>query len=345
MRTRKTHSTRRGGFTLLETVVATSILSAVLLTSYALLSRDADVSRSSLGIAIAEARAQSMLHGLERELADARGESPRATLVQTLASGATGAVRVSSTLGFPPSGYLLLSRGTAEVERVRYAEITADEFRTLERGALGTTAHGHAQNEELLWGGLAEPIELQSTPPATLWDGRARIGGRTVFFRGDGTGFSYRTPTDPSGGNDLLDGDDLRWGSVVRNVPVATGWTAVEYAPRGEYVEARTGDDLNHDGDTDDVFDVGQLRRRTWNTDAPDQPGDEVGLGPTCVLQERGHPAADLDGDGFEDPLFLWDAARRELSIRLFVLGRSREDAPIVRKVETVVFLRNDPQG
>ncbi|MBI5364495.1 MAG: hypothetical protein HZA53_15060, partial [Planctomycetes bacterium] len=278
-------------------------------------------------------------------LADARGAAPRAVLVQTLTSGDTSAARVASTRGFPPSGHLLLSRGTNQLERVRYASITDDRFQGLERAVMGTTAHGHAQNEELLWGGLAEPIALQTNPSASLWDGRARIGGRTVFFRGDGTGFSYRTPTDPSGGGDFLDGDDLRWGSTVRGAPLAEGWTALWFEARDEYVEALTGDDLNGDADRDDVFDVGQIRRRTWSTIAPGQPGDDVGLGPVCVLQERGHPAADLDGDGFEDPLFLWDEARRELSIRLFVLGRSRENAPIVRRVETVVFLRNDPQG
>ncbi|MBK7874579.1 MAG: prepilin-type N-terminal cleavage/methylation domain-containing protein [Planctomycetes bacterium] len=335
----------RAGFTLTEALIATSILAVVLLSSYGLLQQDTQVSQSSLGIAIAESRAQSMLHGLERELADARGASPTATLVNALGTGDTAGARVSSTLGFPPQGYLLFDRGTGATERVGYASITADVFQTLERGVLGTDPAGHAANGELLWGGLAEPIALQTNPPANLWDGRATVGGRTVFFRGDGTGFSFRTPTDPAGGNDFLDVDGLRWGSTVRGVPLAEGWSALVYAPDAEYVEARTGDDLNKDGDTNDTFDVGQIRRRTWDTDAPATPGDDVGLSPTCVLQERGRPGADLDGDGFEDPIFLWDGVRRELSVRLFVLGRSREDAPIVRKVETVIFLRNDPEG
>lgn len=335
----------RAGFTLVETLVAASILGAVLLACFTMLTHDAEVSRSTLGIAVAETRAQSMVHGLERELADARGESPRATLVQALGAGETGTARVSATLGFPPASYLLLSRGSGHVERALYRSIVDDRFLELERGAMETEAANHAQDTEVLWGGLAEPIALQTSPPVNLWDGRARIGARVVFYRGDGTGFSYRTPTDPAGGLDFLDGDDLRWGSTVRGAPLADGWTALVFEPRDEYVEARTGDDLNRDGDRDDVFDVGQVRRRTWSTLAPGNPGDDVGLGPVCILQERGAPGADLDGDGFQDPMFLWDAGRRELSIRLFVLGRSREDAPIVRKVETVVFLRNDPEG
>lgn len=338
-------STARAGFTLTEALIATSITAVVLLSSYGLLQQDAHVSQSSLGIAVAEARAQSMLHGLERELADARGASPTATLVHALSSNDTSAARVSSTLGFPPASYLLLSRGTNAVERVSYASITDDRFQTLVRGVMGTDPANHSANGELLWGGLAEPIELQVNPSASLWDGRASIGGRTVFYRGDGTGFSYRTPTDPTGGSDFLDGDDLRWGATVRGVPIADGWCALVYDAREEYVEARTGDDLNKDGDVNDTFDVGQIRRRTWSTDAPATPGDDVGLSPTCVLQERGRPGADLDGDGLQDPMFLWDGTRRELSVRLFVLGRSREDAPIVRKVETVIFLRNDPEG
>ncbi|MFO1009025.1 MAG: prepilin-type N-terminal cleavage/methylation domain-containing protein [Planctomycetota bacterium] len=333
------------GFTLTEALIAASLFSVVLLSSYALLQQDAQVSQSALGISVAESRAQSMLHGLERELADARGASPTATLVNALGSNDSASMRVSSTLGFPPEGYLLLSRGTNGAERVGYATITSDTFVRLDRGVMGTNAASHAANGELLWGGLAEPIALQTNPAANLFDGRARIGGRTVFFRGDGTGFSYRTPTDPAGGNDFLDGDGLRWGATVRGTPIASGWSALVFVPGNEYVEARTGDDLNEDGDTNDVFDVGQIRRRTWDTDAPNAPGDDVGLSPTCVLQERGRPGADLDGDGFEDPIFLWDGTRRELSVRIFVLGRSREDAPIVRKVETVIFLRNDPEG
>jgi hypothetical protein len=333
------------GLTLSEALVAASILAVVLLSSYALIQHDTQVSRSSLGIAVVESRAQAMLHGLERELADARGANPVAHLVQSASAAAVNHVEVDSTLGFPPSGLILLSRGGNQVERVRYSGITADRFTGLERGAMGTGAHGHAQGVEALWCGLAEPIELQTNPPASLWDGRARIGGRTVFYRGDGAGFSYRTPTDPTGGTDYIEGAELRWGSTVRGAQLLDGWSAVVFEPKDVHDEAVGGQDLNRDGDRTDVYDVGQLRRRTWSTNAPDAPGDDLGLGPTCVLQERNRWGSDLDGDGFQDPLFLWDAERRELSIRLFLLGAGAEQQPIVRRVETVVFLRNDAQG
>lgn len=345
MKTLETLHRGRAGFTLIEALVAGCVLSLVLISSYALLQNDATLSRSTLGISVAETRAQAMLHGLERELADARGANPVAQLTLSISDTDVAGLRVDSTLGFPPRGSVLVDRGNADVERISYTSLTDTLLGGLSRAAQCTEANVHAAGIEVLWCGLAEPIELQTNPPATLWDGRAQVANRTVFFRGDGTGFSYRVPTDPTGANDFLDGNDLRWGATVRGTATLAGWVALEFVAKDEFDEARTGEDLNNDGDRVDVFDVGQIRRRTWDTDAPNAPGDDVGLSPTCVLQERGRPGADLDGDGFEDPIFLWDGTRRELSVRIFVLGRSREDAPIVRKVETVIFLRNDPEG
>lgn len=335
----------RAGFTLVEALVAGCVLSLVLLSSYALLQNDATLSRSTLGISVAETRAQAMLHGLERELADARGANPVAQLTQPVTDSDVTGLRADSTLGFPPRGSVLLDRANADVERIQYSSLTDTLLGGLSRAAQCTSPNVHPAGCEVLWCGLAEPIELQTNPPAALWDGRAQVGNRTVFFRGDGTGFSYRVPTDPGGGNDFLDGSDLRWGATVRGTPTLTGWIALEFVAKDEFDEVRTGEDLNHDGDRADVFDVGQIRRRTWNSAAPDDAGDDLALSPTVVIQERCRYGRDLDGDGFDDPLFLWDATRRELSIRVFVLGHSIENQPVVRKVETTVFLRNVAQS
>lgn len=343
-RQQRFHRTR-GGFTLIEALVAGCVLSLVLISSYALLQNDATLSRSTLGISVAETRAQAMLHGLERELADARGANPIAQLTQTATDSETGSLRVDSTLGFPPRGSLLVDRGNNGLERLGYASLTDTLFGALSRGEQCTEANVHIAGTEVLWGGLAQPIELQTNPPASLFDGRAQIGNRTVFFRGDGSGFSYRVPTDPSGANDFLDGSDLRWGATVRGVATLDGWLALEFVAKDTFDEARTGEDLNHDGDRTDVFDIGQIRRRTWSSAAPDAGGDDVALSPTVVLQERCAYGRDLDGDGLEDPLFLWDSTRRELSIRVFVLGHGVENQPVVRKVETTVFLRNVAQS
>lgn len=332
--------TRRGGFTLIEVLIAGTILSIVLLTSYGMLQHDATLSRSTLGISVAETRCQTMIFELERELADARGASPVAVATQTMASGQTQ-LQVGSTLGFPTSGVLLIDRGTAQVERVRYGGINDTNFLAITRAQQCTNAVAHASGIEVLWGGLAQPIELQVNPPANLYDGRARVAGKTIFFRGDGTGFSYRVPTDPAGGRDFLDGDELRWGATVRGTPTLDGWFALVFEPKDTIDEAGCGTDLNNDGDFNDVFDVGQIRRKSWNSATPGVGGDDLGVGPTVVIQERCRYGRDLDGDGFEDPMFLWDAARRQLSIRIFVLGQAERSQPIVRKLESTIFLRN----
>jgi hypothetical protein len=63
------------------------------------------------------------------------------------------------------------------------------------------------------------------------------------------------------------------------------------------------------------------------------------------VLQERCNRGGDLDGDGFDDPLFLWDPMARRLHVRIFVLGNGVEEMPLVRRVESVIYLRNDPES
>lgn len=337
-------TTRRSGFTLVEALIAGTVLSIVLLTAYGMLQHDAQLSRSTLGISIAETRCQSMVTEFERELADARGASPIAVQTGALPSNGT-LVTVSSTLGFPPSGLLLVDRGTAAAERVSYGALDATRFLNLTRGEQCTNPASHATTTEILWAGLAQPIELQTNPAPNLYDGRARVGGRTVFFRGDGSGFSYRVPTDPAGGRDFIDGGDLRWGATVRGVPTLDGWYALQFEPRDTLDERASDSDVNGDGDRLDVFDVGQLRRRAWDTANPGAPADDLGMGPTVLLQERCRWGRDLDGDGFDDPMFLWDAERRQLSIRLFVVGRTDHSQPIVRKLEATIFLRNVAEG
>ena len=115
--------------------------------------------------------------------------------------------------------------------------------------------------------------------------------------------------------------------------------------PRFTYLESASGDDLNNDGDTVDVFEVGQIRRRIWDATDPTVPPADLGLGPTNILQEQCNWGGDLDGDGFNDPIFLWDRDSRQLHIRLFILGRSNSDVPIVREVQSLVFLRNEPEN
>lgn len=337
----------RAGALLLETLVAVSLFAIVLLSSMAMVESGRRFSGSTMQITTVEDLAQQMLFRMERELASATGAAPKFSLPLAFTAGETTSLTVSSTLGFPPRGTLLLDRGTAREERVDYTGIGgASLFQGLTRGTHCTSALEHPGNDgsDHLWCGLAEPLADQNAPAASEYDGIALEQGQPVFFRGDGTGFSYRVPVDPSGGNNPLNGHDLFFGAELQGVgPSTDGWMAIVFEAAGTYEEAPTGDDVNHDGDTLDVFDVGQLRRLSWDTSDPTRV-DELGLGPTSVLQERCNHGGDLDGDGFDDPLFLWDAATNLLHVRLFLLGAARNDMPVVRKVESVMFLRNEPE-
>ncbi|MEQ1891930.1 MAG: hypothetical protein ABL998_05255 [Planctomycetota bacterium] len=344
MRRSSTRSARRGAM-LVETLIAVTLFATVLLSSMAMVESGKRFSSSTLQITSVEDLSQQMLFRLEHELASAAGAEPIFSLSAPLAAGTVDSMAVSSTRGFPPRGELLLERGTGLEERLGYGTIASlTAFGELTRGLACTAAAGHAANNGVdhLWAGLAQPLDNQVDPSASEYDGIALEGEQPMFFRGDGTGFSFRIPVDPDGGNNPLDGDDLRWGAVVPGVgPTTDGWMALVYEPKGVYEEALHGDDLNKDGDTLDVFDVGQIRRLTWDTTDPGQLED-LGLGPSQILQERCNRGGDLDGDGFDDPLFLWDGDRNLLHVRLYVLGASRADMPVVRKVESVLFLRNE---
>jgi hypothetical protein len=335
--------------TVVELLVAFSILTVVMLSIFNVVQRDTQLAQSTLGISVAEMNAQQMLRELESELADARGANPIASITQTVSVGTTTNIQVDSTLGFPDDGMLLVERGGEDEERILYANLEAGQVRFvgLVRGQQCTTASSHPIGSELMWAGLAETLEEQETPPPGSWDGVALSALGPSYFRGDGTGFSYRVPVDPSDSTppDYLDGDDLQWGAELDGLGTLDGWMALSFVPRDVLFESATGDDLNGDRDTDDAFDVGQLRRSCWDTTDPTAQPSSLGMGPANVLQERCNWGGDLDGDGFDDPIFLWDEDARRLHVRLFIVGRSVSNIPIVRRVESVIFLRNDPAG
>lgn len=335
---------RRGGFTLLEVLLASTVLTVALIGVFGLMTHDSQISQSTIGISVAEQKAEALLYGLERELADARGANPTATLASALGAGATGQIVVDSTLGFPAQGTLLIDRGTPNVERVSYSSLGPGlaSFVGLVRGDQCTTPHAHAQSSQLLWAALAEPIEIQTNPPAGMYDGRELLPGGAVYFRGDGTGFSYREPTDPSGGTNFLNGQDVQWGATYSGQATLDGWAALVFVPRIVIDEAVIDKDINKNDNRTDVFDIGQIRKLVWDTSDPTKPPNDLALGPTVIMQERCNWGGDLDGDGFDDPLFLWDAHAQALHVRLFVLGHSVENLPIVRKVESTIFLRNE---
>jgi len=337
--------TRRAGYTLIELSVSVTLFVVILLSSLALMERDTHLSRSTLSITDVERSAIDMLYKLEHELADALITVPVTTLRTPVGTTDSQVLEIGSSVGFPQSGFVILDRGLPSREVVEYTNHngTQDGLTALTRGMACTTPAAHAAGPDVIWAGMAVPILLQVNPPASTWDGRARGELDPVFYRGSGTGISFRVPVDPAGGNDFLDGDDVQWGAVVNGVPTLNdGWCWIEYVPADQLLESATQDDLNRDGDFDDVFDVGQLRRRIWDASNPAGNVQDLGLGPRAIIQEQCNWGSDLDGDGFEDPMFLWDPTTRQLHIRLFVVGRGVREIPIVRKVESLIFQRNE---
>jgi hypothetical protein len=345
---KRTREHRKAGYSIIELMIATTLFVVVMVSSLALMERDAHLSRSTLAITAIEDQSTQMLYRIERELADALVSTPRAVLRTPLNAGETGRLEIDDHLMFPPVGQLVVSRGTNDREVIAYTGLDTTPgdlaFTGLTRGQACTTDVTHAvtPTNDVYWVGLAEPIVNQTNPPPSSFDGIASEEGVGVLFVGSGIGISYRVPVDPAGGTNFIAGEDVQWGATVGGNQITTGWAAIVYVPTGTINEATTGDDLNEDGDALDVFDVGQLRRFLWDTANPVAVVDDLGLGPRTILQEQCNWGGDLDGDSFDDPMFLWDEDTRQLHVRLFLVGTSVRDLPIVRRVESVMFLRNE---
>lgn len=330
------HRSSRSGVTLMEILIAASMATLMLLASLQMFQRDGQLSRSTLSISVAETRAQEMLYGLERELTDSQGAVPIAQITGALQASATATLQVDSTLGFPDQSRLLLNRGTFFEEHIQYTGFNAAQtnFTGLVRGQQCTGSALHPAPSSLIWAPMAQVIDSASGPPASAWDGRTSEYGVPTLFRGDGTGFSYRIPVG-------INGDDIIWGGRFGTALDPDAWHALEFIPAYVVREADTGDDINRDGDRVDVFDIGQIRRRTWITDDPTVQAESLGMGPTMVIQEQCDWGSDLDGDGWDDPIFLWNDQRKLLHMRIFVLGTAAQGMPIVRRVESIIYLRN----
>lgn len=334
-------------FTLVEIAVTLTLLSFVILASMALIHHDRGLSGQILHSSQIELAGQNLLLSLEHEVANAYGERPIAVAPLGLGA-AVKTLQLDSTLGFPPVGTVVIDRGKANEERIDYAalgpgKIVLDQ---LVRGVQCTEKAPHGAQAEVLWTGLAEPLAQKDPPPSpSSYDGVAMETSGPVYFRGDGTGFSYRVPVGPSGEKDDRIGHELKRGAEVPGGGATLdGWNAIYFKPRITFDESVHGNDVNGDGDVADTFDIGQLRRVTWDTSDSAAPVYDVGIGPATVLQERCNYGGDLDGDGFDDPLFLWDSTTNELHVRLHLISTSRADEPIVRRLESVMFLRNEPE-
>ena len=338
----------QAGIGLIEASIAITLLAVTIMATFSLLDSSRRFASSSLEAAAVADLAQDLVYDVERELTGAAFYIPAAPLVLDLAANDTSAASLASTAGFPPMGEIVIDRGGALEEVVSYTSLHADgtQLLGLSRAQACTQGAAHlAGPGDVLWRGLAELIDDQGTPPASAYDGSAQGEEGLEYFRGQGTGLVYRIPIDTTGSGSVLDENTLQWGAVLNEFgPTTDGYVAIYYSPRDTYDENIHGFDVNRDGDTEDVFDIGQLRRVTWDASDPTHMED-IGIGPSAILQEQCAWGSDLNGDQAEDPMFLVNETRRTLHMRFYLIGRSNPQLPIIQHVESVVYLRNDPDA
>ncbi len=333
----------RRGFTLVELAIAMVLISLIMAFMTVQLQREARGLAELQAVSHHERVVNDLLTKIETQLDFSQGVVPSVALASALPSGENFVVDVDATAGFPDVGMLLIDAGTGSEERILYSEFdpAASAFLQLERGAQGGSPRSHASGATVLWAPAAVVIDEQIAPPASAFDGQSRELLADLFYRGDGTGFSYRVPVDPTGGTNYLTPTGVRWGATVGARPTEDGRACIYFQPVAEITEAERNFDFNGDGDLQDTFDLGRIQQRSWDAVDGNATASDVPLCPPIVLQERNNWGSDLDNDGFEDPMFLWTPMSGRLRIRLFVLIGSVNRAQVVKRFETVLHLRN----
>ena len=340
MRMRTLH--RQSGFTLVEVMIAATVLTIVMASMIVGMQQEAKNLGDLVTNTHRERSAQVVMHRIEMELEFAAGATTDAWTSGAVNGGSSSMV-VDNSLGFPPIGTLLVDPGGLGVERIDYTGLnrTTHTFTGMTRGVQCTNPSAHANGIRVHWAGGATALENQIAPPASTWDGQAASPTGPVFFRGDGTGFSFRVPTDPGGGNDYFDATGIRWGSEVDGAPNANGWSCLWFQPIRQLTEAQANRDINEDGDTADVFDVGQIQLLRWDSATNGGGVTRVNLCPPIVLQEVCNYGGDLDADGFADPIFLWNPFQGSLSIQMFITPGMHNQRASIKRIATTLYLRN----
>ena len=339
--------TKTTGLTLVEVMIATAIFAILMVAATVNVHRDSEALGSLARRSALEIKADVMIDQIERRLEFAQGGTGQAWLQANVTAGDTDELVVDTTAGFPDQGILLLQPGTNNEERIGYLsfETAPISFTALARGQQCTVNSDHADGTLVRWADMAVVLDDQINPPVSFYDGVSQELIGQLFYRGDGTGFSFRVPTDPTGNMDFFDdAGDVQWGATVEGVDTLDGWSCLRFQPVAQITEAARGADFNADGDREDTFDLGRIVLRSWVTNDPSLPATEISLCPPMVLQEQCSWGSDLDNDGFQDPIFLWDPASGRLRLRLFLLTSNQRDIPEVRLVERAMFLRNGAQ-
>ena len=329
--------------TLLEVVISATILAL----AFSVVISSIETETRALGAltefaATSEQRSQ-VLAKIERKLEFATGKTPTAFLTDDLSSLSVGSLALDTVGGFPAPSAVLLARGTENEEIVAYTEVHQDDLtlKTLVRGSSCSTPHAHPSGTEAIWVGLARPCSNQVNPSESEYDGKIRALEGTLFYQGRGTGFVYRVPIDPSGGNYYFTDGELTLGAEVSGTQTTDGWCCIYFKTKDQITELGPGLDINKDGDLADSFDLGQIRQRVWHgTDSEKTPTD-VALGASIFLQETCETGSDLNADGFNDPIFVWDADKRRLHISLYSIAISESSIPAVHHSSLTLFMRN----
>ena len=192
----------RRGVGLLEATIAVTLLAVAVFATFSLLDSSRRFADASLEVSSAEGLLQDLIHDIGRELSSAAVYTPESQLIATLDAGDVTGVTLNASTGFPPTGWIVLERGTANEEVVRYTgmEAAGQRLTGLTRGVGCTEDATHApSNVNVLWRGMAELLDDQTNPPAGSYDGVALGEEGDEFFRGQGSGLVYQLPIDTGG--------------------------------------------------------------------------------------------------------------------------------------------------
>lgn len=334
---------QKAGFTLIEMMIALGVVSVILLATSTALQKEAENVTDMQRMSYAERLIQDLFTKIEQRLDFSQGLNSETTLTTGLSTAGTASVVLADSIGFPFQGFATIEPGTGTEEVIEFSAIDPgnEALETLTRGQRGTPAVSHPAGSQIIWEGYSYPIEDQTAPPAGSFDGQTNDLRGPLFFRGNGVGFCYRKPIDPAGTGSFIGPTGIRWGATVGGTDTEDGCSAVVYRAVAQITEANRNFDINGDGDMLDSFDIGRITDLGWNALDPALGTSQLDLVSPIILQEIDNYGGDLDGDGFADPMFLWSPASGRLRIRLFALLGDVRGREVVRRFETVIYLRN----
>lgn len=320
-----------------------AIVSIILVATTLSLQKEAQNVGDMQRLSYSERLVQDLFTKIEQRLDFAQGIQPSTTLSAPLSSGGTASLALAETFGFPNEGVIVIEPSTPSEERISFSVLDpgSESLGTLTRAERGTNGVSHPSGSMVIWEGTCSPVEDQVAPAAGTFDGQTDDLRGPVFYRGDGVGFAYRMPVDPAGTGSFIGPTGIRWGARVGGGDSADGCACLIFDPVATISEAVRNFDINKDGDLLDVFDLGRISDLGWDALDPTLGTSSLNLVPPIILQEQDNYGSDLNNDGFQDPMFMWTPNSGRLRIRLYALLGDVQGREVVRRFETVLYLRN----